>query len=206
MNEAMFLVGGSLPDLQAAVVAQLDTYQPVGPVRRFENSWSQWMVNNGGEITDYTLFVDDNPAKLVAAIEAAGLKVLAEPKSAYSGRYVGAGIVGTPAGGGGGEGGPTAWDDITGKPAVIAAGEDAEAARAAIGAGTSDLELGTTSSTALAGDTVIPPAYTLPNASAGTRGGVLQGAAVSDPADETEVEAQLGALLASLRAAGVIAS
>ena len=35
--------------------------------------------------------------------------------------------------GGGGAGGPAAWSDITGKPAVIAAGADAEAARVAIG-------------------------------------------------------------------------
>jgi hypothetical protein len=46
-----------------------------------------------------------------------------------------------------------AWDDITGKPAVIGAGADAAAARAAIGAGTSNLALGTSSTTALAGDT-----------------------------------------------------
>ena len=49
-------------------------------------------------------------------------------------------------------GGEVAWADITGKPAVIAAGADAAAARAAIGAGTSSLALGTTSSTAAAGN------------------------------------------------------
>ena len=49
-------------------------------------------------------------------------------------------------------GGAVAWADITGKPAVIAAGADAAAARAAIGAGTSSLALGTTSSTAAAGN------------------------------------------------------
>src|SRR5690606_38850906 len=42
--------------------------------------------------------------------------------------------------------------DIVGKPAVIAAGATQEDARAAIGAGTSDLEIGTTASTAKAGD------------------------------------------------------
>lgn len=51
-----------------------------------------------------------------------------------------------------GSGGSTAWDDIANKPAVIAAGANAAAAREAIGAGTSDLELGTTSETAAAGD------------------------------------------------------
>lgn len=44
------------------------------------------------------------------------------------------------------------WASVTGKPAVIAAGADAAAARTAIGAGTSSLTLGTTSSTAKAGD------------------------------------------------------
>lgn len=45
-----------------------------------------------------------------------------------------------------------AWDDVTDKPAVIAAGADAAAARTAIGAGTSSLTLGTSSTTAKAGD------------------------------------------------------
>lgn len=44
------------------------------------------------------------------------------------------------------------WADVTGKPAVIAAGADPAAARAAIGAGTSDLALGTTAGTAKAGN------------------------------------------------------
>lgn len=44
------------------------------------------------------------------------------------------------------------WANISGKPAVIAAGADAAAARAAIGAGTSSLALGTTATTAAAGN------------------------------------------------------
>lgn len=44
------------------------------------------------------------------------------------------------------------WGDIVGKPAVIAAGATPEDARAAIGAGTSNLEIGTTASTAKAGN------------------------------------------------------
>src|SRR5690606_41686713 len=40
--------------------------------------------------------------------------------------------------GGGGGGGATNWDDLDGKPAVIAAGDTAEEARTAIGAGTSN--------------------------------------------------------------------
>ncbi|HEJ6419606.1 TPA: DUF1737 domain-containing protein [Pseudomonas aeruginosa] len=45
-----------------------------------------------------------------------------------------------------------AWGDVTGKPAVIAAGADAATARVAIGAGTSSLAIGTTATTAAAGN------------------------------------------------------
>lgn len=44
------------------------------------------------------------------------------------------------------------WSDVENKPAVIAAGADQAAARAAIGAGTSSLVLGMTASTAAAGN------------------------------------------------------
>lgn len=60
----------------------------------------------------------------------------------------------------GGDGAAVKWGDIEDKPAFIAAGEDAEAARSAIGAGTSNLAIGTTSTTAMRGDTPIPSAYT----------------------------------------------
>lgn len=92
--------------------------------------------------------------------------------------------------------GSVAWADITGKPAVIASGADQAAARASIGAGTSNLALGTSNTTAKAGD------YAPPNAAAGTRGLVLQGAAVANAVDTTDVVAQFNALLASLRTAG----
>lgn len=68
------------------------------------------------------------------------------------------------------------WSDVTSKPAVIASGADQPTARAAIGAGTSDLAIGTTSTTAMAGNktaadlggvvtdvTGIPGAFALPN-------------------------------------------
>ena len=55
-----------------------------------------------------------------------------------------------PAAGGGS--GAVGWADITGKPAVIGAGATQTAARTAIGAGTSSLALGATSTTAKAGD------------------------------------------------------
>lgn len=52
----------------------------------------------------------------------------------------------------GGGGTTVAWGDVTDKPAVIAAGATQAAARTAIGAGTSSLALGTTASTAAAGN------------------------------------------------------
>lgn len=53
---------------------------------------------------------------------------------------------------GGGDGQGVTWENITDKPAVIAAGNDAAGARSAIGAGTSNLAIGTTSTTAKRGD------------------------------------------------------
>lgn len=64
------------------------------------------------------------------------------------------------------DGGDTsvAWDDVTGKPAVIAAGSDAAAARAAIGAGTgngtSNLAVATTAPAALASAAAVGTATT----------------------------------------------
>lgn len=49
-------------------------------------------------------------------------------------------------------GGLPTWSTLSGKPAVIASGADAASARTAIGAGTSNLTLGTTGSTAAAGN------------------------------------------------------
>lgn len=50
--------------------------------------------------------------------------------------------------GGGGGGGSTAWADITEKPEVIAAGATQAEARTAVGAGTSNLVVGSTAGTA----------------------------------------------------------
>lgn len=60
----------------------------------------------------------------------------------------------------GGGSGPTAWADVTGKPAVIAAGATAADARTAIGAGTSNLAIGSGAGNAMAGNTIIPAAPT----------------------------------------------
>lgn len=57
---------------------------------------------------------------------------------------------GTPVEFGGGESAPTPWNDITDKPAVIGAGDTQALARAAIGAGTSSLVVGSTVGAALA--------------------------------------------------------
>lgn len=56
--------------------------------------------------------------------------------------------------GGGGESTPVTWDTLSGKPEVIAVGADQAEARAAIGAGTgnSSLVVGTTATTAKAGN------------------------------------------------------
>lgn len=88
---------------------------------------------------------------------------------------------------GGGEGGGVTVDQITdasdvGKSVLKAA--DAAAARTAIGAGAP---------------------YTLPAATTAAIGGVKQGAAVADAA-AAPTQSEFNALLASLRAAGVIAS
>lgn len=83
---------------------------------------------------------------------------------------------------------------------------DAAAARKAIGAGTSSFS---GSYDDLTNKPAIPAAYTLPAATAAALGGVKQGAAVPDLAAEantTTANAKINALLAQLRAAGVIAA
>ena len=79
---------------------------------------------------------------------------------------------------------------------------DAATARKAIGAGTSSFS-------DLTNKPTIPAAYTLPAATAAALGGVKQGAAVPDlatDANTTTANAKINALLAQLRAAGVIAA
>lgn len=57
----------------------------------------------------------------------------------------------------------TTWSNIAGKPAVVAEGADQATARASIGAGTSSLVIGTTATTAMAGNTPIPAPSTWAN-------------------------------------------
>lgn len=98
------------------------------------------------------------------------------------------------------------WEEVTGKPAVIASGESQEAARTAIGAGTSSLVIGTTSTTAMAGDKFVQ-GTAVPNV--GTQTITGEGAAAVAASAQTAVNnvaSQLNALLAQLRAAKIIAS
>lgn len=92
-----------------------------------------------------------------------------------------------------------------GKAVLTAA--NAGAARTAIGAGTSNVEIGTSATQALAGNTVIPPAYTLPDATTTVRGGVLQAAtqAASVATDVAGLVADFNALLAKLKTSGAVA-
>lgn len=98
------------------------------------------------------------------------------------------------------------WEEVTGKPAVIASGESQEAARTAIGAGTSSLVIGTTSTTAMAGDKFVQ-GTAVPDVGMQTITGE-EAAAVAASAQTAvnNVASQLNALLAQLRAAKIIAS
>lgn len=102
-----------------------------------------------------------------------------------------------------GDGVEVDWEDIQNKPAVLAGGDTQEEARDAIGAGTSNLEIGDTASTAKRGDWT-PSSEDLPDATTEAKGAVKMGAAVPDAADEEEVVSTINALLASLRSAGII--
>lgn len=103
-------------------------------------------------------------------------------------------------------GGSVAWDDITGKPAVIAAGTDATAARAAIGAGTSSLVIGTTASTAMAGNK-FTQGLAVPDVGSQTvSGDEAASVAASATTAVNTVARKLNDLLAQLRASGIIAS
>jgi len=145
-------------------------------------------------------------------------------------------VKGDVAGGGGGGGTlPITADNITdastvGKQVLTAA--DQAAARTAIGAGTgtSNLAIGATATTAAAGNhthgaattaaagfmsgadkakldgiAANANAYSLPAAGVAI-GGVKIGVAVADPTSETDVVAQVKALMASLRGSGALAT
>ena len=106
-----------------------------------------------------------------------------------------------------GGGGETATVDTlqgatdTGRALMKAA--SSEAARTAIGAGTSSFS---GSYNDLTDKPSIPSAYTLPAASASALGGVRQAAHVASAAGENVTKAEFEALLDALEAAGVVAS
>lgn len=103
-------------------------------------------------------------------------------------------------------GGSVAWGDITGKPAVIAAGANAAAARTAIGAGTSSLVIGTTASTAMAGDKFAQGSAVSDVDSQTVSGEDAASVAISATTAVNAVATKLNALLTQLRASGIIAS
>lgn len=103
-------------------------------------------------------------------------------------------------------GGSVAWGNITGKPAVIAAGANATEARTAIGAGTSSLVIGTTASTAMAGDK-FKQGSAVPNVGSQTVSGEDVSSVATSAATAVNVVAKkLNDLLTQLRASGIIAS
>lgn len=103
-------------------------------------------------------------------------------------------------------GGSVAWGDITGKPAVIAAGANAAAARTAIGAGTSSLVIGTTASTAMAGDKFAQGSAVSNVGSQTVSGEDAASVATSATTAVNVVATKLNDLLTQLRASGIIAS
>lgn len=103
-------------------------------------------------------------------------------------------------------GGSVAWGNITGKPAVIAAGATATAARTAIGAGTSSLVIGTTASTAMAGNK-FTQGSAVPDVGLQTVSGEdATAVATSATTAVNTVARKLNDLLVQLRASGIIAS
>lgn len=98
------------------------------------------------------------------------------------------------------------WEEVTGKPAVIAAGANQAAARTAIGAGTSNLAIGTTASTAMAGNKFTQGAAVANVGSQTVSGADAAAVATSAQSAVNVVGTKLNDLLAQLRAAGIIAS
>jgi hypothetical protein len=151
--------------------------------------------------TDYSAVKARNTTDLAAFVTAAiadGWQPLGTPTFTADGALVQALVKGTPSGGGSGEVTSADITDATSVGRSVLTAADAAAARTAIGAGTSNLTIGTTASTAKAGN------YTPPDATTSTRGLVLMGAAVADATDGSDVVDQFNALLASLRAAGML--
>lgn len=97
------------------------------------------------------------------------------------------------------------WGEITGKPAVIAAGATQAEARTAIGAGTSNLAIGTTSTTAMAGNKFVQGAAVTDAGTQTITGEEATAVAASAQTAVNAVGTKLNELLAQLRAAKIIA-
>src|SRR5690554_516119 len=205
-------------DLSDLVVAAInDGWQPLGvPTTAADGSFVQALIkgtppSNGGgsggvssaDITDATAVgisvltaVDAATARTAIGAGTSDLELGSSGTTAAAGNHTHDGAY-APA--------PHTHEstDITDATAVgisVLTAVDAATARTAIGAGTSNLTIGTTSDTAKAGD------YTPPNATTGTRGLVLMGTAVADAIDTNDIVDKFNALLASLRAAGSLAT
>lgn len=225
------IVGKNSKELQSALAEQ--SLVPVGDV--LTSSFQGYAVQAAGAgtvdigtATEYQVLTAKTPSELEGLVSdkiTAGFQPVGGVQKWYNAFIQAVGNVAESDGGGD----PATWDTLVGKPAVIAAGADAAAARTAIGAGTSNLVIGTSASQAKAGNYTPPNVttsanglmlsadktkldgieagankYTLPDAGAAI-GGVKRGAAVADAAEGTELET-INFLLASLRASGAIAS
>ena len=97
-------------------------------------------------------------------------------------------VVGADPAGGGGDPVPVTWADVTGKPAVIAAGADAAAARTAIGAGTGNGTSNLTAAQAVA--------------AVAAKAQIAALAPIADPATATaeDVATAVNAIIAALKA------
>lgn len=95
---------------------------------------------------------------------------------------------------------PTSWSAVTGKPAVIAAGANQSEARSAIGAGTSSLAIGTTASTAKAGN--YTPSTSEVSNSLKAKSQISALTAIADPSTATaeDIATAVNAIIAALKA------
>jgi len=101
-------------------------------------------------------------------------------------------------------GGAVQWGDLEGKPVVIAAGDDQAAARLSIGAGTSNLSIGTAASNAMAGNKFAVGAAVSDQTALSVAGDDAPAVATSAQAAVTALTAKVNALLAALRTSKII--
>lgn len=197
------LVQGDSPEsFQANATAALASGSPIGwPFIHNRAFYHVFSATAAAEGSQYQLLSANDAAHLQTAVVAASPLVPFGPVLCRGGALyqvvASASLVQS------GEGGSSTVTsaDISDASAVgksLLTAKDAPTALAAIGGGTSNLELGTTATTALAGN------YTPPAATTAAAGVVKMGAAVSDSVatDVATLMADYNKLLASLRAAG----